>query len=88
MAKTINCKHGLDRKQEIEARRLKDKLEAREKETVTMFHNLYEEYKNSQSSYTFDEFLKERDMVAYSAYARATTSHLLKIIVDIDIRNG
>ena len=87
MIKHINCKHGLDKNQELEARRIRTKLEARDNETLKVYNKLYMEHKEVGKG-SFEEFLKEKDIVLYSAYERAAPSRLIKTILDIDIRNG
>lgn len=69
MAKKINCKHGLDKKQEIEARRLRVKLEQGDEETLARYHKIYVAWCNSKQPH-FADFLKEQDIICYSAYAR------------------
>lgn len=71
MAKKINCKHGLDRKQEIEARRLRVKLEQGDEETLERHHKLYVAWYNSKETH-FADFLKKQDFICYSAYTRIT----------------
>ena len=71
MAKKINCKDGLDKKQEIEARRLRVKLEQGEQEAISRYHNLYVAWYYSKVP-NFADFLKEQDIIFYSAYARIT----------------
>lgn len=69
--KKINCKHGLERKQEIQARRLKEKICAGNYEEVCdKLKELYNEYKK-QISGSFYNYLKEKDVVIYSAFERA-----------------
>lgn len=87
MIKNINCKHGLDKKQELEARRIRKNLEAREPETVKQYHDIFVEHKEKGEG-TFEEYLMKKDIVLYSAYERAAPSKLIKMILDIDIRNG
>lgn len=70
MAKKINCKHGLNHKQEIEARRLRVKLDRGDKETLEKYHNFWLEWFKLPNK-PFKIFLKERDLVYYSAYIRA-----------------
>lgn len=79
MAKKINCKHGLDKKQEIEARRLRVKLEQGDEETIETYHKLYVAWSNSKEQY-FVDFLKRQDLIYYSAYARITDRMMLSRI--------
>ena len=69
MAKKINCKDGLDKKQEIEARRLRVKLEQGDEADIAQYHEIYVEWYNSKEPH-FADFLKRKDIIAYSAYAR------------------
>lgn len=69
MAKKINCKHGLDRNQEIEARRLRIKLEQGEEETLAKYHEIYVAWCKSKEPH-FADFLKNQDIICYSAYVR------------------
>lgn len=71
MAKKINCKHGLDKKQEIEARRLRVKLEQGEHETISRYHSFYIDWCKSKEPH-FADFIKKQDVICYSAYARIT----------------
>lgn len=83
MAKTKrNCKHGLDEKQEIQARRIKDilidKVDKPEKkeEYIAKLKKLYNEcFQQNKDIVEGEEFfigyLKEKDIVLYSAYIRA-----------------
>ncbi|MBQ8043784.1 MAG: hypothetical protein IJ272_06520 [Clostridia bacterium] len=77
MAKKINCKHGLDKKQEIEARRLRVKLEQGDEETLAKYHKIYVAWYYSKEP-NFADFLKRQDIIFYSAYARITdkTKHV------------
>ena len=69
--KKINCKHGLERKQEIQARRLKEKISTGNYEEIfDRLKELYNEYKN-QISGSFYDYIKENDIVIYSAFERA-----------------
>ena len=69
MAKKINCKHELDKKQEIQARRLRVKLEQGDEETLERYHKLYVAWCNSEQPH-FADFLREQDIICYSAYVR------------------
>ncbi len=79
MAKKINCKHGLDKKQEIEARRLRVKLEQGDEETLARYHKIYVVWRESKEP-NFEEFLKKQDIICYSAYARITDEMTLSKI--------
>ena len=78
--KKRNCKHGLDEKQEIQARRIKDVLIGEKTEKKEEYHeklrDIYHQwckennYKGLNDTY-FAEYLKEKDIVLYSAYVRA-----------------
>ena len=76
MAKKINCKDGLDKKQEIEARRLRVKLEQGDEETLAKYHEIYVAWYNSKVPH-FADFLKEQDIIYYSAYVRITDKNKL-----------
>lgn len=53
MAKKIHCKHGLDRREEIEARRLRRRLEIGDIELSQEVKNLYAEwFKKPTKSFT------------------------------------
>ena len=73
MAKKIHCKHGLERKQEIEARRLRQKLENNDYQVLREYHMLWLEWARNPKK-SFKEYLKEKDNVHYSAYMRACMS--------------
>lgn len=79
MAKKINCKHDLDKKQEIQARRLRVKLEAGENETLETYHRLYIAWWESKEPH-FADFLKKQDIVYYSAYTRITEQSKIREI--------
>ena len=72
--KKINFKHGLDRKQEIEARRFKDVLVGRshneEKILSERAHKIIFEFANSEYVHLKD-YIKHNDVVVYSAIERA-----------------
>lgn len=73
--KKINCKHGLDGKQEIEARRFRSVImeETMEKETIlkNRVQKLVNEFVGQSLSPSFIMYLKENDIVVYSAFIRA-----------------
>lgn len=71
MGKKINCKHGLDKKQEIQARRLRVKLELGDNEVIVEYKKLWDEWFVEPKT-GFVEFLQKRDVVYYSAYLRAS----------------
>lgn len=66
----INCRHGLDKIQEIQARRIRAKLEAEEKETIEKYRRLWKAW-SSVSKMSFEQYLVSQDVVVYSAYIRA-----------------
>lgn len=70
MIRKINCKHGLEKRQELDARRLREKLEEGDKDTIQLFHTLYLE-SVAIPNQTFEVYLKEKNNVYYSAYMRA-----------------
>lgn len=65
---TINCKDGLDKKQELLARKIKNELlEPNGKENAQEeINNLYKEYKEME----FELFLRYRNPSLYSALKR------------------
>lgn len=69
MVKKINCKHGLDKKGEIEARKVKRKIIEREAEVIQRVRKLFEGYKNSKMP-SFEDYLKRADQIYYSALKR------------------
>lgn len=79
MGKKINCKHGLDNKQEIQARRLRANLEQGDKDVITEYKKLWEEWFD-EPKMGFLEFLQKRDVVYYSAYIRAAQNQGLYVI--------
>lgn len=84
MSKKINCKHGLDKRDEIEARRLKTKILAEDKNTLFCYHMLW--IKSSTFEKTFEDFLKEENIVLYSAYVRACQAKDKNFIFDAIMR--
>jgi len=68
--KKINCKHGLDAKQEVTARRLSKKIEDVDTETISLYRGLYKEYFLAPKE-SFESYLKRKDAVYYSAFIRA-----------------
>ena len=73
MAKKINCKHGLDRKQEIEARRLRVKLEVGDESVLAKYHLLWENWFKAPSM-SFETYIQQNNIVYFSAYVRACDS--------------
>ena len=71
MAKKINCKHGLEPKEEIEARRLKDKLIRKDKETIAEVKETFKKWVTSGEDIPFIMFLKGSNKVMASAIVRA-----------------
>lgn len=69
MAKKINCKHDLDKKQEIEARRVRVKLENGDTEVMQKYHHIWEQWFKAPSM-SFDSYLRNSDVILYSAYVR------------------
>ena len=70
MKKKINCKHGLDIKQEMEARRIRNKLEHRDKDVLKEFRDMFEEYLKQPRTYSYIMFLKNKNLVYYSVLLR------------------
>ena len=81
MARKINCKHGLDKRQELQARRLRVKLEASDSETLETYHKLYMEYLEAPRE-SFESFLKNKNIVYYSAISRVVKAQGNKSIYD------
>ena len=75
MGKKINCKHGLDRKQEIQARRIKEKIIKFDEDIFNEYYLYRNEWLKSHSNVSFKEFLKQKNIVHYSAYVRACSVH-------------
>lgn len=68
----INCKQGLNPKEEIEARRLKDKIVEEDKDVVvSRLLKLYKNYGKSISGSFYLDYIKEKDIILYSAFERA-----------------
>lgn len=71
----INCKHGLDRKQEIEARRFRSVIMEETTERKEMLNerlqNLLNEFIQNNKMPSYIMYLKENDIVIYSAFMRA-----------------
>lgn len=74
MGKKINCRHELDKKQEIQARRLRVKLDNKDPETLHQYYLLWLNWLEI-SGISFKEFLKQKDVVYYSAYIRSCKLH-------------
>lgn len=73
MGKKINCKHGLTNKQEIEARRLKAKIEENDTETMAEISKLRKEWIEEGKEPRFINFLlKNGHVVLCSAIMRIT----------------
>ena len=68
--KKINCRHGLNERQELEARKLRIKLEEGESTTLELYNSLYKSWFSSNEP-SFISFLIEKNMVYYSALKRA-----------------
>ncbi len=79
--KKINCKDGLDRKQEIQARRIKEILLKKEedneylKKLKDIYNDISEDLNEILDLYDknqyFRMYLRKVDIVLYSAYVRA-----------------
>lgn len=66
----MNCKHGLDRKQEIQARRLRQKIEeGNYGDLKERLFDLYSKY-GLKICGSFYDYIKENDLVLYSAFER------------------
>jgi len=57
MAKKINCKHGLTYKQEIEARRLRQKIEANDEETMKEIARIKKKWLEESKNILFISYL-------------------------------
>lgn len=69
--KKINCRHGLGPKEEIQARRLKDKILQEDKTVIEERINpLYKSF-SVKINGSFYEYVKKNDIVLYSAFERA-----------------
>lgn len=69
--KKMNCKHGLGRKEEIQARRLKDKILEEDIEVIgKRLVELYKSYGQPISGTFYFDYIKEKDLVLYSAFER------------------
>jgi len=79
MGKKINCKHGLDKKQEIQARRLRLKLEQGDNEIIAEYKKFWQEWFVEPKT-GFLEFLQKKDIVYYSAYIRASQTQGMNVI--------
>lgn len=70
--KKINIKHGLDWRGEITARRIREKLESDDETVISEYNKLWKEFiKLPMGTKNFKDFLKERNLVYYSAFERA-----------------
>jgi hypothetical protein len=67
--KKINCKHGLNHSEEIQARKIKRLLEARDEAYVEMVRELYREWFMKPKESFFD-WLTPKDCVLASAIKR------------------
>lgn len=71
----INCKHGLDRKQEIEARRFRsvimEETTAKKEILNKRLQSLINGFVEQSKAPSFIMYLKENDIVVYSAFMRA-----------------
>ena len=79
--KKINCKNGLDHKQEIEARRLRKALEENSKVIEERLCKLYKNYGLTKTSGGFYTYIKENDIILYSAFERAGGVYQLNSIM-------
>lgn len=72
--KKINCKHGLDRKQEIEARRFKNVIIGKTTEREDLLNKrlsrMFEEFIQTKNDSWYN-YIKVNDIVIYSAFERA-----------------
>lgn len=84
--KKINCKHGLTRKEEIAARRLRQKIEANDPDTWAEIIKLREKWleEDVEEIFFLDYLSKSGHTVLYSAIMRITDNN---IILDIYIKD-
>lgn len=69
--KKIKCKHELDPREEIQARRLKDKILSEDKEVYLLLKNSFLIWSDRDNEMlSFEDYLKNKDKVLYSAYKR------------------
>ena len=68
--KKFNCKHGLNPKEEIAARRLKDAIRENSMEVEQRIFKLYKTYALTYSKDDFYTYIKEHDSILYSAFER------------------
>lgn len=70
--KKINCKHGLNPKEEIQARRLRVTIESAKvnSELRERIGGLYKEFKKNAKG-SFYDYIKENDVILYSALERS-----------------
>ena len=84
MKSKINCKHGLDRKQEIQARRLRVKLEQGDEQVFKEYKKIWKEWFDCPKG-GFTNYLEERHPVHYSAFMRAcSTIGIEEICIKLD----
>ena len=79
MSKKINCKHGLENKQEIQARRLRVKLEQGNTEVIAEYKKFWQDWFVEPKT-GFLEYLQKKDIVYYSAYLRASQTQGMNVI--------
>ena len=70
MKKKINCRHGLNEREEIQARRLKNKIIERDYEALQLLRTHVMEWFVSGREITFEEYLQEKNKVVSSAWTR------------------
>ena len=78
--KKINCKHGLNEREEIEARRLKNKLTEGDKETRKIIRKYMSDWLNSDKNTDFREYLRKNDKIAWSAWIRFCTNNEVSFV--------
>lgn len=81
--KKINCKHGLTNEQELEARRLRRKIEENDAETMKRIAHLRNEWLKD-SEWLFTKFLREHGhVVLSSAISRLSHTDVIDKVFDL-----
>lgn len=83
MAKKINCKHGLDRMQELEARKIKRKLLDKDEATKKLIMQKYLLWQSNKCGVSFLYWLKNDNIIIFSALMRI--ENWQKLIFDHEV---
>ena len=73
MNKKVNCKHGLTKKEELLARKLKNKIVQKDEKTIEVIQVLFKQWKASRMEgerMTFGQHVLKRNKALYSAILR------------------